>query len=47
MAQFEKPLNQIDFAKGEKPAESRMEEEFLYKYMTLKPPRVSKTGKIS
>ena len=45
MAQFEKPLNQIDFAKGEKPTENRLEEQYLYKYMTMKPPKINKTGK--
>ena len=45
MAQFEKPLNQIDFVKGEKPSENRTEEQYLYKYMTMKPPKISKTEK--
>lgn len=47
MAQFEAPLNQFDFAKGEKPEESRLEEEYLYKYMTMKPAKATKTEKIA
>lgn len=32
MAEFEKPINQYDFKKGEQPDELREEEKFLYQY---------------
>ncbi len=32
MAEFEKPINQYDFKKGEVPDELREEEKFLYQY---------------
>ena len=40
MAQFEKPLNQIDFARGEKPQQQRLEEEYMTKYFEMKPPKI-------
>lgn len=43
MAQFEKPINQINFSGGEKPSEVRQEEQYLYKYMNMKPPKITKT----
>lgn len=36
MSNFSKPLNQIDFNKGEMPAEVREEERFMYKYLETK-----------
>lgn len=41
MAKFEKPVNEIDF-KAEKPELLRKEEEYLYKYMKMKPERKPK-----
>lgn len=36
MANTEKPINEIDFKKGERPEEEREEEKFMYKYLTLR-----------
>lgn len=45
MAQFEKPINQIDFVNGDQPSEIRLEEKYLHKYFEMKPPKIkSKTG---
>jgi len=41
MAKFEKPVNEIDFA-TEKPEILRKEEEYLYKYMQMKPAKKPK-----
>jgi len=41
MAKFEKPVNEIDFA-NEKPELLRKEEEYLYKYMQMKPAKKPK-----
>lgn len=37
MADSERPINDYDFSKGEKPAINRLEEEYLYKYLTKRP----------
>jgi len=34
MANIEKPINEYDFKKGERPEEEREEEKFMYKYLT-------------
>ena len=34
MANTEKPSNEYDFKKGERPEEEREEEKFMYKYLT-------------
>ena len=39
MAQYEQPVNQIDFQKGEQPENQRIEEQFMYKYMQMRPER--------
>lgn len=36
MANTEKPINEYDFKKGERPEEEREEEKFMYKYLTLR-----------
>ena len=36
MANTEKPINEIDFKKGERPEEEREEEKFMYKYLSLR-----------
>ena len=36
MANTEKPINEIDFKKGERPEEEREEEKFMYKFLTLR-----------
>lgn len=41
MAKFEKPVNEIDFA-TEKPEMLRKEEEYLYKYVQMKPAKKQK-----
>ncbi len=41
MAKFEKPVNEIDFT-NEKPEILRKEEEYLYKYMQMKPAKIPK-----
>lgn len=41
MAKFERPINEIDF-KTEKPDLLRKEEEYMYKYMQMKPERKPK-----
>jgi len=41
MAKFERPINELDF-KNEKPEILRKEEEYLYKYMQMKPERKPK-----
>lgn len=41
MAKFEKPINEVDF-KREKPEIQRKEEEYLYKYMQMKPEKKPK-----
>ena len=37
MAQYEQPVNQINFHKGEQPENKRIEEQFMYKYMEMRP----------
>ncbi len=37
MAQYEQPVNQINFQKGEQPENKRIEEQFMYKYMEMRP----------
>lgn len=37
MADIEKPINDYDFSKGEKPKISRLEEEYMYKYLAKRP----------
>jgi len=44
MAQFEKPINLVDFARNEK-IDHRKEEEYMYKYMEMKPARKIKEPK--
>lgn len=36
MANTEKPINEYDFKKGERPEEEREEEKFMYKYLSLR-----------
>ena len=36
MANYSKPLNQYDFKNGERPANQREEEKFMYKYLETK-----------
>jgi hypothetical protein len=33
MADYERPVNEIDFKSGEQPETFRQEEEFMYKYL--------------
>jgi len=40
MAAFEKPINQVDFERGEKPLGDRLEEQFMHKYFEKKPPKI-------
>ena len=42
MAQYEKPVTEINFAEGERPLVNRPEEEYLYKYMQQRPPKEKK-----
>ena len=37
MSDVEKPINDYDFSKGEKPAINRLEEEFMYKFLAKRP----------
>ena len=39
MAQYEQPVNLINFHSGEAPENKRVEEEFMYKFMQLRPER--------
>jgi hypothetical protein len=36
MANTEKPINEYDFKKGERPEIEREEEKFMYKYLSLR-----------
>lgn len=36
MANTEKPINEYDFKKGERPEEEREEEKFMYKFLSLR-----------
>jgi len=40
MAQYEQPVNLISFKDGDEPGNKRIEEQFMYKYMQLKPEKV-------
>lgn len=39
MSNTEKPINEYDFARGDKPLQEREEEKYLYKYFSAKPPK--------
>jgi len=43
MAQYEQPVNQINFSAGEQPENKRIEEQFMYKYMEMRPEKVVKS----
>ena len=45
MAQYEQPVNLITFKDGAEPENKRIEEQFMYKYMQLKPEKVQKKKK--
>ena len=45
MAQYEQPINLISFKDGDEPENKRIEEQFMYKYMQLKPEKVQKKKK--
>ena len=42
MAQYEQPINQLNFKEGEAPENSRLEEQFMYKYMSMRPEKSNK-----
>ena len=42
MAQYEKPVTEINFRQGEMPEVARPEEEFMYRYMKARPERQRK-----
>lgn len=46
MAQYEQPVNLINFQEGQEPENKRIEEQFMYKYMQMRPakPQAAKKG---
>ena len=46
MAQYEQPVNQLNFKDGQEPDNQRIEEQFMYKYMQMRPEKqvVAKKG---
>lgn len=44
MADYEKPVNNYDFKKGEKPDVHRAEEQFMYKYLSQVEKKVPKSA---
>jgi len=42
MAQYEQPVNQMSFKDGAEPENKRIEEQFMYKYLRMKPEKAEK-----
>lgn len=42
MAQYEQPVNTLNFREGEEPENARLEEQFMYKYLQMRPEKSNK-----
>ena len=45
MAQYEQPVNQMSFKDGQEPDNQRLEEQFMYKYLAMRPEKSDKKKK--
>ena len=45
MAQYEQPVNLMEFKDGQEPDNKRIEEQFMYKYMQMRPQKENKAKK--